>query len=121
MLRRADEAGHLGLRVGYMIGRAGMAMPTYSQMAMPSPVGVLHGQSLSNTDMCRDGKAWQMRACFQDDQGRHDTHPVELQHLPFWTALVHVRMRQVQTEDMPAMHCESLGMPPLLILCWRKR
>ena len=50
-----------------------------------------------------------MRARIQDHQVGHYAHSLELQHVPQWATLVHLRVRQVQTEDLQAMHRKSLS------------
>lgn len=61
----------------------------------------------------QNGQTRKVRTHLQDDQIRYDTHPLELQHVPFGATLVHLRVRKVQAEDLPAMHSESIiGMTP---------
>lgn len=55
-----------------------------------------------------DGQAWKVRARLQDDQVRHDTHPLELQPLPLWPALVHLRVLKVQIQVLPTMHSKGV-------------
>lgn len=60
-------------------------------------------QKLSN------GQTRKVRTRLQDDQVGHDPHPMELQSVPLWPALVHLRVRQVQAQGMPALHRQSIG------------
>ncbi|SMQ54851.1 unnamed protein product [Zymoseptoria tritici ST99CH_1A5] len=52
----------------------------------------------------QDGQTRKVRALLQDDQIRHDSHSLELQHVPLGTTLVHLRVRQVQAQDLPDLH-----------------
>jgi len=50
-----------------------------------------------------------MRTLLQGNQVRHHPHPLELQHVPFRTPLVDLRVRQVQAQGLQDMHGESVG------------
>lgn len=55
-----------------------------------------------------NGKAWKVRTHLQSDQIRYDTHPLELQHVPFRTALVHLGVLKVQAEGMQSLLEQSM-------------
>ena len=56
-----------------------------------------------------NGEAREVRTYVQDDQVRYDLDPLELQLVPLRPALVHLRVRQVQDQDLPAMHSKGIG------------
>lgn len=55
------------------------------------------------------GRPSELPTLVQDDQVRHHSYPVELQHVPFRASFLHIRVPELQTQDLPAMHGQSIG------------
>ena len=52
-----------------------------------------------------------MRPHVQDDQVRHHASPLELHHVPLGAALVHLRVSEMQAEDLQTLHCQGMSKP----------
>ena len=50
----------------------------------------------------------------QGRQVRHDRRRLELQHVPFRASFSHLRVLQLQIEDMPTMRIKGIGKPYFL-------
>ncbi|TKA45828.1 hypothetical protein B0A54_03513 [Friedmanniomyces endolithicus] len=57
-----------------------------------------------------NGETRKMRARLQDHQVGHHLDPVELQQMPLRAPLVHLRVRQMQDQDLSAMHGEGMNL-----------
>lgn len=53
-----------------------------------------------------------LRPFFQDDQVRQHTHPMDLQHVPLWSALVDLRVPVLQGSHLSCLCAQRLGWTP---------
>lgn len=72
----------------------------------------LHRKRTRMLTLRRHGPTRQMCTHLPDDQIRDNSASLELSPVPFWTTLVHIRVHEMQSQDLPRVSGQNLTMTP---------